>query len=204
MKNTLTVMFIIVLSCISFIGCSNDDAADSNDGVIIPLAVGNYWKFEDAHYDEFGVVSSIDTCILSLDSSTVISEDSAYYWAWDTEDYRFFAFLAVNLDDGLYFSGSSHSGVITEYDSPMLLLKFPGSEGETFISYDISYTIVNTEALMEVPAGTFTCYEYVSSTEDNKKYFSPDSGFIMEKRYSEGVISMERRLIEYDISNAPY
>jgi len=185
-----------------FIGCSDDPADNSEppDSVILPLAVGNYWTFEDISFNASGDTTGVDTTTLSIDSTAVISGRTVYYWRWDIASYENYADLMANIDDGLYRFGTASSGEIDEAEEPELILIYPGSEGDTFIAFGEDFTITSTSSEQIVPAGTFICYEYTYSG-DNKQYFAPDYGFIAREKFIGEYLIENRKLIDYEISN---
>ncbi len=184
-----------------FIGCSDNptDNKEPPDSVIIPLAVGNYWTFEDISFNASGDTTGVDTTTLSIDSSAAISGRTVYYWRWDIAEYENYADLMANIDDGLYRFGTASSGVI-EADEAELILIYPGSTGDTFIAFEEDFTITSTTSEQIVPAGTFICYEYTYSG-NNRQYFAPDYGFIARQKYIGEYLIEDRKLIDYDISN---
>ena len=214
---------------IIFYGCMDvdDNGWINSQGVLIPLAVGNYWVYEWVRYDSLGNETIIDTIRVNICNSTIVNGTRVYYWSWDDsyED----ATLIANLTGGVYDFGIVYNDSVHLHDTlgtHYLWLKYPASVGETFYSSaeNDSMTVVSISRPIMVPAGLFTCYEYIYDY-DQHVYFAPNHGYICARSYdglyqsghagqlfpnrgnthtkshNPNWLEMELRLIDYHISS---
>ena len=188
-----------------FMGCSkkdqptqtqNDDAAG---GVLIPLKLGNSWKYRDEDRREY--------------TWTVIEEkeilrEHMYGFPYDGTELEWLS----NRTDGVY-------GYSREYfsfkEGIYMRWKYPARVGESFLRLNLnSHSLVlasvkDSDVRVVTPAGDFRCllYEMVYNLSDGKtetlrEFFHPGIGLVRGEyiySYAPGATSTEE-LIEYKIN----
>ena len=209
-------------------GCNSNPTSPSSKDSILPLSIGNHWRY--AIYS-VGLPNSTD----SVEQRITEEMDAGIHG-------RVFGEVAVRLsepesqmapvtwlydddEDGLH----AYGGII---DSDTLLtdflyLKYPAKTGETwtvpileyswkersFLMPDSSilYTCVATNSKFETPAGTFFCYVYhwkekpeedVQDYWEHFRYFAPRVGMVGEVIKSSLVDSVIYRIVLYDFEVA--
>jgi hypothetical protein len=199
----ISILLIIISTIIS---CNRGPSkpSDSNDclkyaeDVLLPSAIGNYWKYSMKVYTSF--TDSVTYSI--VDTLTVNYEDKNYkvFIAKYDNEGSDPNWLYWNGPDGLYSMGG-----LTRTDTviyPVLQFKYPVSQGETwevprmvynlygkefYIKDTITYTCIDTNFLYITPLDTFQTYVYmfkirpaedVQDKEIYKCYYTPSIGLI--------------------------
>lgn len=168
----LIVLFVTSFSAVA------QQKQDSNRVELIPLQVGNYWKFVNEHGEiEFARVLE-----------TVILKGVTWFKYRELNDDD--TFIVRNADKGQF-------EIDTDTDEVQLVLRFPVDKETQYIQYGVVTNVIpNVE--ITVPAGTFKTYFYdfsVENPEDQiKVWIAPGIGLIKSVYYE-----AEYELIEYKI-----
>ncbi len=175
---TIFLLIVVFLSPIFISG---------QESVIQPLSVGSYWTFVDSFYQDNTLY--VDTSKVEVTGDTIISYQNNYlnvfFWQWEGDDEKW---LLRNQDDGLWCYGFSRHNSTTI--DPELALKFPASVGDTWYSWSLlgdSIECVDTDTLVNTPAGSFISYVYspkVSSKEIFPKMFMLRSKHLSSINYN--------------------
>lgn len=210
MKGNLALIIVALMLTIS---CNDNSYEPINTNLIeienqglIPLKVGNYWKYKTDMLKEDGSFSyeewAYETRITNSSMNPKEQNDKPRYHrsysskiGLDEHEWLF-----RNQPDGLYQMGGKTKGdsIFTE----LLLLKYPIKIGEKWnseiLSYDIylkeyligdtiTFTCTDTAATFQTPIGTFKCFVYhrrqsqgsdVWAQLDIYEYYSPKVGLV--------------------------
>ena len=174
MKTVLTYSMILILLLLT--ACSKDKATDGtppsgNTDLVWPLAVGNSWTLEITSYDSSDSIVYNETQVQEITES--IFRDERNMYVFDDLGNGYYE-GGYNGADGLYVVEIEPDTVTSE-----LWHKYPGQVGE-YWDYDGRTEIISTSTQIDVPAGTFNCYEYKTTSEwgITTTYLSPGIGFI--------------------------
>jgi len=138
---TIILGVLIILS-----SCKKDEnpvVVQPKPDVILPLNVNNQWTYKRTYFDSLGAVSQIDTFSCKVLRDTVIQSE-----IWSIMSYWGTAYR--NKADGCWAA----------FSQPTLLYKYPAFLNETFLSGQDTVSVVSTNTITTVPAGTFACYSY--------------------------------------------
>lgn len=144
-----------------FSSCKKDSTPtepQSNAGEILPLKVRNQWIGRVTNLDSPSQPSHLDTMVVTKD--TVIQNQE---WFFITGWYLY----VTNRTDGLWAYDGSQT---------WLLWKYPAAAGESYRRLSDTVTVVSTDAIPNVPAGTYRCYQYRIEGSDFSAYVSPNIG----------------------------
>jgi hypothetical protein len=166
MKTRIAICFLSVLSLLMLNNCNeNTSPTPTGTDVIMPLAVGNMWIGKHNYYRYDSTLetrfSGYDTTRIQLD--TIIDGEQ---WYKQSDEY-----YLQNVDDGLRIIDKIYS------KNPYIGCKFPAVKGDTFNTAPKVYIpdqnnplvldsgfyyvqITNTDTIITVPKGSFSCYEY--------------------------------------------
>ncbi|MFZ5980019.1 MAG: BACON domain-containing protein [Candidatus Zixiibacteriota bacterium] len=127
-------------------------------GYICPLAVGNYWNFDDSSRLEI----TGQTMITYAEQTYQV-----YFWEWVTDNpYYRYRYLVRNESDGLWSIGEIYydSTTVDTILYRTMLLKYPVTVGEKWIvnegGYSYEMECVSLNENLSTPAGTFPCVVY--------------------------------------------
>ncbi len=179
MKTLLIFFSLFLVSCNLGTG-----PADENAGPIIPLAVGNYWVYQEYSLNNDGSISFVhdllagfkitDTLSINLNG---VKQRTFKYSRYGPPDYiSSEARLIYSGKGGLYYAG------ITIKDSVKMLFndlmfKYPANKGDETLAHTFyhniygnsghvpdsivtTYTCVSTDSLFSTPVGDFRCIVY--------------------------------------------
>ncbi|MCX7837782.1 MAG: hypothetical protein N2323_07565 [candidate division WOR-3 bacterium] len=166
MKKLLILVFVPFLFVIS---CKNITEPSESQG-ILPLKVGNYWKFINLRTSE--------EITFRINETKLINNIT-----W----YRLDGIFATNKKDGLWIFDEGHS---------YLAYKYPARVGDTCnANYFLTTIVKSINDTITVPAGKFVCYRYESYRNDYpnrplemKEWFSPNIGPVRIISYYNNVI----------------
>jgi hypothetical protein len=138
---------IIFLLSILLTSCDSPVEVENNS-VLLPLSVGNYWKYEIYSYSSTGEILSglTDSLLLTIDEDVIVNLDGKIYKGGVmTRKFGENAFpetrwIYSNLNDGLYYLGG-YADTDTLYKK-ILYLKYPTVESET---WSLSYMAFNLQ-----------------------------------------------------------
>lgn len=181
MKKYYIVFFLIGLL---FWGCenSNDDGKISNTNEIIPLKVGNFWKYEVRNYStRRDSLFSPDTLLISVVDKKEIKGQTWYAWRIDNGKLSYIA----NKSDGFWLATLNKLDSSSITDST-LALKYPTENGDMVTkegTSDTCYTINNNYSV-STPWGNKKGVFYKSdiNSENYKEYtLIPNLGIFSQK-----------------------
>ena len=153
-----------------------------NKNGIKPLQTGNSWLYQTKIYDSTGAM--VDSFIFadSVLKDTVI--DKANWFRTS----HFVDFWQTNAADGLRFRQYKTGQALLEW----LEVKYPGSPGFTWQSNSSQRTVASTDTLINVTAGTYSCYYYTGIAFDSSVgweysniFYSAKTGLIKSETYRE-------------------
>lgn len=172
------IVLISVVLVLVFSSCKYDDniitpPKRSSKNEIVPLSVGNYWKYKFTDYE-----SSNPTIRYSEEH---ITQDTII----DFQEY--FVLEQVGFDNKM-FSFNDNSGYnqipnIFDFNFGMYV-KYPAQVGDEFYynQFVDSVKIISINKKITVPAGTFECYHYQSFDTFSRM---DESGNVIEKLISQ-------------------
>ncbi|MBK7103695.1 MAG: hypothetical protein IPH62_00210 [Ignavibacteriae bacterium] len=224
MKNiknfTIIILFIIIWSCGDD---SNpiEDIPNVQDGEIVPLTVGNEWKYIDSIFNIDGVYTGISYSSVKVTEIVELfingEKNTLYTWKW-SNSIDSAKFLCANNEFGFNLYGSIRGNDTTIYDPLSLYAKYPINQNETWDWYYNMYvttqdTAFYTSGSTEVkclalnkpfltPFGEIDCivYEFKDSSETGARtYYSPKLGFIGREEIWHGVTRVKKVLSEVKI-----
>lgn len=167
--------YILIIITIFIFSCSDEndknEPIDYNTNGIIPLKIGNYWKYETESYLSRDTFPTYTNNTLTVFRDSIINGTKYFYIINDNYNYT----VSTNKEDGYYFNN------IDEIDD--LYYKYPCEVGDQWDvriyeeeDLDEKYVIVKSlNEVVTVPFGTFECinYEFYAIEE-----FMPDYHFI--------------------------
>ncbi|MBN1213218.1 MAG: hypothetical protein JXA92_11645 [candidate division Zixibacteria bacterium] len=174
-------------------GCSDDDDDDTSIKVIMPLAVGNQWSYRSFVQDSLGVQRDTTLLDLTIYNDTVIND---IHWYITTDEYPYkVSSLIAHRDDGLWAYGPP----------PYLIIKYPAEIFDTWTTPGgaYEYKLTAKGVILTVPAGTFSCYKYIShasgSEDSTLNYYAPGYGLIKSRFWLDDGTKEERITELYDM-----
>jgi hypothetical protein len=228
----ITKIILIVISLLISWSCKDDsnpiiDPPVIQEGVIMPLAVGNQWKFVDSLFNQDGVFTGIKNTRLEITESVQLNIDGKlkpyYNWQWFDDSSSTLdssKLLCANSENGFYFFAGIHGEDTTIFNQPSLYAKYPIKENETWnwhfnmyvttadtgfytvVSYEMNCISINKS--IETPFGKIDCivYEYIdSSISGARNYYVPNVGLVGREEIWHGVIRVKKLLREANITN---
>jgi hypothetical protein len=176
-----SIVILFAGTLVFFAACSKDDTpvAPGPGNSIIPLKVGNVWRFRSMLYDTTGAVTwnGVDSLVIVRD--TVVNGTTWYRFlhgdSWLT-----------NQADGIWSAGFGPAGF-----APNLTIKYPANAGDswdarTSASRTQRVTLASISIPASVPAGLYTCYEYRFSDGNELtevEYLAPNVGIVAIDAY---------------------
>jgi hypothetical protein len=165
-----TVPFLLVLA----LSCKNANVNGPNGPLpsLIPLTVGNTWTSHWTHYDTLGSIQQ------SYSVPDMIMADTVLFG----RHFTFYGGLwVVSTDTGIVYRTwdlNTPAGHDTLADYK-LLFKYPTFSGDSYESFIVG----RTDTVINVPAGTFTCIQYLGYNSElriivREIYVAPGVGII--------------------------
>lgn len=140
------------------------NARPSNANEILPLAVGNRWVYDVTVSDSLGEIQFQFVDSNAVDRDTLINGERWYIIMRGNTNLG----LGANRMDGYWARNLPpwDSLTISDVGPAYLAAKFPAALGETFLNIDNLITkVLSTDTTVEVPAGSFSCYKYLRTTQ---------------------------------------
>lgn len=147
---------------------------------ILPLRVGNQWKYTSIVYDSAGVEKQRWAEQQSVIADTVV--DGEVWYLTDFSSYL------TNRLDGVWqmMPNWTFTGISLGLQDPQLLLPFPTPIGSSITVRSIeTYTLLKKDVEVTVPAGTFSCYQYrmtlpesLTAVTEYDLFYAPDVGLV--------------------------
>lgn len=159
-----------------FLNCSkeNNPITNYSNDDIIPLAVGNFWKYHYTLHDTVGNIYADFVTSSIIRGDTLIKNIRWYYI--DKNDIYF-----SNLSDGYYI----YDRYSPDSNKTSLVYKYPCNQNDAYSSWRVA----DRDTLITVPAGEFNCILYVYRLETREffdyhdVFIKPGVGVIKTVRY---------------------
>ncbi len=168
--NWIRTQLYVVFGMIVIFGCEGGDDS-GNDGILIPLKVGNSWEREVIVFGSNGNVSDSYSIVESIDDTIQVDEQ-----AWFVNNY---GDQYQNRRDGLWMRDDING----EY----LMFKYPTRAGDSHTISDgnMRVTTVDGDTTIVVPAGSFSCIRFDVTQLDpypdgwtDHYFFAIDLGYV--------------------------
>ncbi|NCS90736.1 MAG: hypothetical protein AUJ54_09315 [Ignavibacteria bacterium CG1_02_37_35] len=179
MKNVLTYLIVAVLFFTLFYGCEKSNLVSyivpTPD--FIPIAKGNTWYYSGVAYDTLGMVREKFGEIHDVRGDTILFGKKLTFYAG--------SYVAIS-DSGLIGYAGYSTNSNTPNDTTVyyhLLYKYPAKTGDKF-NYGMRVGTIDT--LINVPAGSFHCIQYMGYYQGTlyyNSYVSPGTGLIKIEAY---------------------
>jgi hypothetical protein len=200
------LIFISLLVILSLFGCKKNDNNNPTEtsitkGVLLPLKVGDQWKYQRTSLDSTGNIITVDTIVCRVEFDTTFLNEKWYKTFWG---------FVMNKDDGLWqYYGSSSNVQGIEYST--LQYVYPSSANYSYSPFgaNSTITVMSVNESYTTPSQTFQCYHYrliYDNTNGYQQdyYLSPNIGFI---KWEDGIKSSSGKwytctryeLISYEI-----
>lgn len=222
---------VLLFSVLSIPGCNNSNPVNSEEpppGVLVPLAVGNYWAYELAYYINGQPNGLTDTSTVRIIADTNLTYEGITHKATVRDllhnksntisEAKWFEWYG---EDGLYILGgfSDTDTLITKF----LELKYPVNVCESwevprlvyhvgfkkFMFTDtLTYTCVAKDSLFETSNESFNSYvfhykrriqEDVLAISDFYLFYTPALGLVGLERKDWGVLKERLSLYDYKV-----
>jgi hypothetical protein len=177
MKKQLIVLVTLILT---LVGCNDNSTLENelnNNKVLIPLTVGNQWKYNRTFYDSSGTVLNRDTILCNVEYDTVFENEKWYKTFWG---------YLNNKPDGV------HQYFTNPLNVQILQWPFPSSENNSYITgANGIITVISIKENYTTPLKTFKCYHYKiiydnSNNYEQDYYFCPGIGYV---KWEDGIKS---------------
>lgn len=226
-KNTL---LIIVLGILAFMACSENEDPNTYDGQIIPLEIGNSWKYRTLGYTPDGNPDSIDISYeygKYITDTLSFNDTLCYVMEYTMDDTTLPVMrhdIISRIGDHIYRLAIIDRHDTIRFDIPETIVKYPVSFGEKIFSdtlhnihgdVDSLYWLVtDLNTNIHTDAGSFNCVEYYShyfwysdsagvidsTLHELRHYFAPDIGFIRLDNFVDHRLRYRDELIEIIIN----
>ncbi len=188
-----SVVFLLVITILTLTNCKDnstnpDDGSQAND--IMPLKIGNYWVYQ--MQDDNTITR--DTLIITYKKEI----NGEIWYSWNGNYLK-------NDKDGLWMIDPDEAN-----QSPVLVLKYPGKEGDQWtVSENEKTKILSTDTSVKVLGKTYShCYLYEDKNFENNKlteiakiYVKPGIGIVKIDDYNNAnVLQNVTLLISYKIN----
>lgn len=189
--------YMLIFITIFIISCSDEkdknEPIDYNTNGIIPLKIGNYWKYESQTYFTKDSLPTYSYDNLSVFGDTNIDGTKYYFVLNINNEYT----ASTNKEDGYYYHSFDNIK-----NNDFLYYRYPCNIGDKWDmvifsdeDLDEKYCIVKSlNKVVTVPFGTFECinyevsevqrYQHLTMIDIYSYYISPGVGFIKLERSS--------------------
>lgn len=176
MQPSKNFFILIVVACVSFIGCKKENQATPQTLTIFPLKTGNTWSFQFVRND-----SVKSNHVNEVIGDTLIGGQTWFILTYDTSVRT----VCKNTTEGWWFMNYPAP---TKPGTPALYYRYPAQVNDQYMTIDSSLvTVVSTSEKVTVAAGTFTCYHYhmihYLESYECEEFFSPGTGLIKHVVY---------------------
>ncbi len=171
-------IILLFVSLLAITACSKDSKSTPNiqySGVIMPLAVDNYWVYADTTFEE--TITQTDTTKIGITGHRKITHQSVrklvYYWNWfempeDIPQLR--KNLVRNEQEGLIYYGQKSGSEISDINRK-LFIKYPAQVDDQWIyTEDVSLRCVSVSTVFSTPLADFDCHVYQIIPESEEGY----------------------------------
>ncbi len=181
MKSKLILAMIVVLF---FASCEESEVVviPVPTTQIIPLKVGNTWKYETITYDSLGLEKNRFVEARSIKAETTLAGEKWFYGS------IFPGYITIR-SNGLWYKILPFPFSYSDIDGePGLVIPFPLKVNQSEIGYaGKTYTMLDEDVLITTPAGKFRCYQYrislrpnTSGPDHNDIYYAAGVGLVKE------------------------
>lgn len=145
---------------------------------IQPLAIGNYWRYQDNNYS----AGTTDTSRVSIPNSRTITYNGNNYLVYD---YQWAGSSSIwyllNDATGCWIYGTPSS------INPEYMAKYPAVPGDSWVSsywlapYTTTISVISTNENYSTPAGNFSCYVYhftLTAALNSPPLLNPNSSIV--------------------------
>jgi hypothetical protein len=163
--------FVKILFCILILtNCENNSSNTTNDTLqIVPLKIGNFWIYNGTTFDTNGNVNESKIYITKVESDSMWNGEKIFSLSDSVYNYKS-SYYAFNRKDGYYYLLRFMDSLEREDTlEPLLIVKYPGKEGDSFKSGMTPYKIKNTDINYTTLIGTFKCYKYINTSDDGNE-----------------------------------
>ena len=187
MMKTFLAPSLTVISLLLFNSCDSSVEVENNS-VLLPLSVGNYWKYVIYSYSLSGEIlpDATDSLLLTIDEELIVSLDGKIYKGgvmtrkFGDNIFPEARWIYSNLNDGLYYLGG-YADTDTLYKK-ILYLKYPAVESETWsLSYMAFDLITKTFIYDPDSKTTFSCLSLNKTVKTDIGKFVSICYFFSEK-----------------------
>ena len=212
-------LFFFAILLAIFSACQKDDDSNQNDTTLkpdyFPMAIGNYWVYENVTIDSLGVTLSdkIDSVIITKD--TLIDNETFYIFeqtrtlsngtilTGHKQFYRDSSGYIIDSSGAIFFSDENFTNTLQIEEF------ITGSDTVYITTYKMEYV----NEIVSVPAGDFEVLNFkgtvwvpdpnqgVPNPRYINDYFAPNVGKIFENTFflSSNNYKIERRLLRYNV-----
>lgn len=151
--------------------------ASMKDNVIMPIALGNSWTYSVSIYDSLGRLRSSSQQVVKVWRDTVLGSQNWFLVGSAGAEGIYMA----NREGGLW---STYT-----YGRDCIIAPYPAAKGDTLRSCEGRMRVMSTTTSVQVPRGTYSCYEYeISDIESGvtmlRQFYAPGVGKIKEEAYT--------------------
>ena len=188
-----------------------------NNSVLLPLSVGNYWKYKIYTYSSTGeILSNLnDSLLMSIDEEVIVNLDGKFYKGgimtrkFGNNIYAETKWIYSNLNDGLYYLGG-YADTDTLYRKN-LYLKYPVVENETWQHSYMAFDLITKTFIYDSDSTTtITCQSLNNTVKTDIGEFVSLCYFFSEKPEDDVVVYWDYYLyyapnlglIEMDVKSA--
>ncbi len=171
MKKSILIGILSVIAIIVITSCDGGGTDPTNNDEILPLKIGNYWKFDAVGYDTLGNILEQSTITFKVVSDTIINNEIVYIMEIGESNIQKGTAAFIKRADGVY---------TYEKHNTYLEVKYPVSIGEKFNAAKDTVIVESTNFNYVTTIGNFSCYQYTWSYSDRKEslYFKPSVGYV--------------------------
>lgn len=185
---------IIFLLSILLTSCDSPVEVENNS-VLLPLSVGNYWKYKIYSYSRFGEIlpDATDSLLLNIDEEVIVNLDGKIYKGgvmtrkFGDNTFPEARWIYSNLNDGLYYLGG-YADTDTLYKK-ILYLKYPAVESETWsLSYMAFDLLTGNFIYNSDSTTTITCQTLNNNIKTDVGEFDSICFFLSERPAEDVVV----------------
>lgn len=213
----ITILLFIAVSCVEDSLGLDVFEKIPHDAVILPLSIGNYWKYSIIFYERDN--SKIDKTeqIFTIIDKVEISNEIWYLQDQGLPEPKVITYL-TNKKDGLWQKNSPHS-------EPLRITQYPIQKNQGFKVgslynsnekkyYDIIRKAVSVNNIIQTGAGKFNTICYLDYLVEGNRiiqdtlniiFYAPNKGMVLRERYktlkdSDGLFLSEKwELVDYKV-----
>lgn len=204
------VTFILIMSLVFLISCGEDKSVSppkrSSKNEIVPLSIGNYWKYKYTDYEDSNEVIKLSEEFITKD--TVLENETRFVIEQKGSEFN-----KICYNNSFGYNQTSNN-----YEQ---FVKYPTFVGDYFLFNDLfdSVKVISMNKKITLPAGTFECYHYQSFDKYTKVdengviigqflfqfdlYYSVGVGLVLTNTFNiqenKAILVQKQELIEYNV-----